>query len=141
MKDVIKEILFELVSYGKEQIELKRLKKSEETIGIDFTLTIIKEMLYWQKMVIAGDDFIDDDIQEDRYIVDELLQDKYMQFFECFDNINELFDLYQVDGKEQEDDENKWYLSFSQSLSEEEISEIQTYIEDNYQVKIRLRKF
>lgn len=127
MKENIKEILEEITSYGKKEIVKIRLVKPEEELGFELTLMVVEELLYWQKMVIA-EEFIDDDVQVDKYIIDDLLHSQCLQFFEHFDDIEEIFELH--------DD----HIAFNAGLSTEEIVEIQDFINGNHRIEGRIRR-
>jgi len=78
--------------------------------------------------MIIIDGAIDEDVFEDKYMIDPELRPGYEVFFENFDRLTEVFKFCGDS------------IAYNENLSDAEIIEIRDYIDQNHKLALRIRR-
>jgi len=128
MKEIVKEILDEMVLIDNPDQEHKYFQEALDKLGFAEVRNLISWILQWQKHLLKYGESLDDDYQEDRFILIEPHQERYPFLYEYCSELNEIFKL------------NDTEIIFNDNLTEDELEEIKIYINANYQVTSRWRR-
>jgi hypothetical protein len=126
MKNTIKDLLDDMI--GKPISEMQVLKDVFEKMEISDTLVVTSRLLFWQKIIIRFDIIPFEGITKDKFVISNQfsLLNYYKPFFEQASLVfHEVFVL------------EKNEVRLNSTLTEEEIAEIRTYIDENYTIEMQ----
>ncbi|MFK7756305.1 MAG: hypothetical protein AB8B53_05165 [Flavobacteriales bacterium] len=96
-----------------------------DKLGFEEVRNLTKLILHWQKHIIKYPEPFNEDFQKDRFILIEPDQEMFPKLYK---NCLELEQVFKLNGTE---------IVFNQDLSEEEIKEIQEYINEHHKITAR----
>jgi len=121
MKENIKELIDEFISYRKNRKPIKYLKNVYNTLGDNEFVGLIGWLLQWQKETTLGWKELD------KFDIDEVWFKQFTLFFKECPELKKIFVLH------------KDYIGWVADITETEKIEIRDYIHLNYQIPVRIR--